>query len=129
MPEMQAQIDALREAFSADVTKPFELKLSFPLGSPGAFNNAAPVDETEFCRPVLSHSVAIETRGQTHYRAAPISPPPTASDYGSFDSKADTPIDRSSVAMTSDPGQQHHPTSDQLLLENSVQWDPTRIFE
>ena len=34
MPEMQAQIDALREAFSADTSKPFMLKPSFPYNSP-----------------------------------------------------------------------------------------------
>lgn len=34
MPEMQRQIDSMREAFSADLRKPFELKPSFPYGSP-----------------------------------------------------------------------------------------------
>jgi hypothetical protein len=36
MPDMQQQIDALREVFSADMRKPFVLKPTFPYGSPGA---------------------------------------------------------------------------------------------
>lgn len=34
MADMQRQIDAMREAFSADVRKPFVLKPTFPYGSP-----------------------------------------------------------------------------------------------
>ena len=34
MPDMQRQIDSMREAFSADLRKPFVLKPSFPYGSP-----------------------------------------------------------------------------------------------
>ena len=40
MPEMEAQIDSLRLAFSANVHKPFELKSSFPYGSPIEMNDA-----------------------------------------------------------------------------------------
>ncbi|MBE3047277.1 hypothetical protein IMZ48_33105, partial [Candidatus Bathyarchaeota archaeon] len=34
MPEVQKQVNAVREAFSADVRKLFALKPSFPYGSP-----------------------------------------------------------------------------------------------
>lgn len=34
MPEVEAQIHGLREAFSANLSRPFELKPSFPYGSP-----------------------------------------------------------------------------------------------
>lgn len=34
MPEVEAQIDGLRSAFSADLNKPFDLKPSFPYGTP-----------------------------------------------------------------------------------------------
>ena len=34
MAEVQQQVLTLRQAFSADITKPFELKATFPLGSP-----------------------------------------------------------------------------------------------
>ncbi|KFY43231.1 hypothetical protein V494_02060 [Pseudogymnoascus sp. VKM F-4513 (FW-928)] len=42
MPDMQQQIDALREAFSADTSKPFDLKPSFPYGSPTSSNQSSP---------------------------------------------------------------------------------------
>lgn len=41
-PEMQAQINALREAFSKDTSKPFELKPSLGLRSPLLENHPTP---------------------------------------------------------------------------------------
>ncbi|KAF2187865.1 hypothetical protein K469DRAFT_109109 [Zopfia rhizophila CBS 207.26] len=43
MPEMHQQVNNLRQAFSADVSKPFELKPSFPLGSPQAPTQSSPL--------------------------------------------------------------------------------------
>lgn len=42
MPEMQQQVDNLRQAFSADVNKPFELKPTFPFGSPQVHSQSSP---------------------------------------------------------------------------------------
>ena len=43
MPETEAQINGLRSAFSADITRPFELRPSFPLGSsPDSFGPSPP---------------------------------------------------------------------------------------
>ncbi|RMZ76124.1 hypothetical protein DV738_g5137, partial [Chaetothyriales sp. CBS 135597] len=42
VPETEAQIDALREAFSVDLNKPFELKPSFPYGSPMSGSQPSP---------------------------------------------------------------------------------------
>ncbi|KAL2271243.1 hypothetical protein VTJ83DRAFT_614 [Remersonia thermophila] len=42
MPDMQKQIDSVREAFSADIRKPFELKPSFPYGSPHSASLPSP---------------------------------------------------------------------------------------
>ncbi|QQK45521.1 Zn(2)-C6 fungal-type DNA-binding domain [Penicillium digitatum] len=45
MPEIQAQIDSLRLAFSADMHRPFELKPSFPYGSPSEpYHPSPPMD-------------------------------------------------------------------------------------
>jgi hypothetical protein len=41
-PEMQGQINALREAFSADTTLPFELKATLGLRSPVMDNHSTP---------------------------------------------------------------------------------------
>ncbi|EXJ78046.1 hypothetical protein A1O3_09206 [Capronia epimyces CBS 606.96] len=45
MPETEAQINALRAAFSADLNKPFELKESFPLGSPSDHSRSSPLSQ------------------------------------------------------------------------------------
>ena len=42
MPETEAQIDGLRKAFSADISKPFELRPSFPLGTPSDSYHPSP---------------------------------------------------------------------------------------
>lgn len=42
MPEVQKQIDSIREAFSADTRRPFVLKPSFPYGSPHTANRLSP---------------------------------------------------------------------------------------
>ena len=42
MPETEAQINGLRQAFSVDVNKPFELKPSFPLGTPSDSYHPSP---------------------------------------------------------------------------------------
>ncbi|KIW04048.1 hypothetical protein, variant [Verruconis gallopava] len=46
LPEVQAQVNSLREAFSADTSKPFDLKPSFPFGSPSA-QNASPITDVQ----------------------------------------------------------------------------------
>lgn len=61
MPDMQHQIDALREAFSADIRKPFVLKPSFPYGSPGAPVNTSPPRSNVQYRQASTHgSQALE---------------------------------------------------------------------
>ncbi|KAK7735841.1 hypothetical protein SLS63_003803 [Diaporthe eres] len=42
MPDVQKQIDSIREAFSADIRKPFVLKPSFPYGSPHSTTRQTP---------------------------------------------------------------------------------------
>ncbi len=42
VPETVAQINGLRGAFSADLNKPFDLKPSFPLGTPEAYQPSPP---------------------------------------------------------------------------------------
>jgi hypothetical protein len=56
MPETEAQINGLRSAFSADTSRPFELKPSFPLGSPPGDN---------FPTPPALHSISQAENYQT----------------------------------------------------------------
>ncbi|KAI1298534.1 fungal-specific transcription factor domain-containing protein [Xylaria venustula] len=53
LPEMLKQIDAVREAFSADTRKPFVLKPSFPYGSPHPSTQSSPPRATQFKPPML----------------------------------------------------------------------------
>ncbi|KAJ8123906.1 hypothetical protein ONZ43_g260 [Nemania bipapillata] len=53
LPEMLKQIDAVREAFSADTRKPFVLKPSFPYGSPHPSTQSSPPRAATFKPPML----------------------------------------------------------------------------
>ena len=120
MPEMQSQIDALREAFSADTSKAFALKATFPYGSPGtALRTSPPVDKT-----YLNHTLSREpSREQTHqiqYNARPLTPPMTAG----LDDGKDMPM-----GMMANGQQQPMRMASTPLGSDQLQWNPTRIFE
>ena len=124
MPETEVQINALRAAFSADVHRPFELKESFPLGSPSDQSRPSPVSQPNSydankqpqlqrlatgvsdlqqpqAGPYLPQHInqMNQMRGQTPYLATP-----PVSAYSS-DSKPPTPIYPQNFEI--DPSQQH----------------------
>lgn len=74
MPEIQAQIDSLRLAFSADTSRPFELKPTFPYGSPSEpYHPSPPPFDSSHYTPPLSQVTGVQSR--VGYTAYPISPP------------------------------------------------------
>lgn len=120
MADMQAQIQSLREAFSRDTDRPFQLKPSFPYGSPVARLQPSP--------PVISYSEQNIRSQPTHeqtpdlrYHNTPITPPISAG--GSKDGSLDTaPL----------PLMHHHlPSSmpSSHIADENLTWNPTRIFE
>ncbi|KIX01433.1 uncharacterized protein Z518_09159 [Rhinocladiella mackenziei CBS 650.93] len=143
MPETEEQINSLRAAFSADLNKPFELKESFPLGSPSDHSRPSPVSQTSYEKQpqklvdpqqpqsqpqpglyIPQHMTQI--RGPTPYLATP-----PVSAYSS-DSKSQTPPfaqnfepDQAPYASmpTSADGYYHQPTS-----APELQWNPTPII-
>ncbi|MCJ1341560.1 hypothetical protein MMC09_006856 [Bachmanniomyces sp. S44760] len=121
MPEMQAQIDALREAFSADTSKPFELKNSFPYNSPGSHLQPSPPLEAYSRGPAGSrHS----SHDQASYTAQPITPPISAGHEDSQDNSL------AAVSMVAGGHQrQQHPLPQNTLGNDILAWNPTRIFE
>jgi hypothetical protein len=131
LPEMQAQVNALREAFSADINKPFELKPTFPFGSPSPQSNSSPLSASSggtfrTREPLATGSM--EQPGQVNYHQAsqhhhPITPPISATER---ESKTDSPLGQSMVMMT--PGQRQHLSPSQHV-QNQGQWNPDRIFE
>ncbi|KAI9812464.1 MAG: hypothetical protein M1827_004695 [Pycnora praestabilis] len=125
MPEMQAQIDALREAFSADLRKPFELKLSFPYGSPPAPLHPSPIHEINYRPQNSSRQPSMEHPGLINYNTQPLTPPISAGDN---DLKGDSPAVQSLVMMAG--GQrQKQPMQQALPMADSAAWNPTKIFD
>lgn len=139
MPETEAQINALRAAFSADLNRPFELKESFPLGSPSDQSRPSPVSQTSFEKqsqrigdiqqpqPVPYMPQAINPmRGQTPYLATP-----PVSAYSS-DSKPQTPIYSQTFELDQTPyADMANSTAgffQQATSAAEIQWNPTPII-
>lgn len=138
------QINALREAFSADVTRPFELKSNFPQGSPPAVRSSQsphfPADspygslaDTPNAATMQhpSDSVSGQVSSSAYVQAIihPITPPISIADS---DPKTDSPLGQSLVnipggnLMTSQP--RLSPSSAGVVAEQQA-WNPTKIFE
>lgn len=145
MPEMHLQINALREAFSADTSKPFALKSSFRQGSsPPAHRSsqsASPPFAPEHSFGNLretSHGGAMQPSpppGQIHRpsfaqtMAQPITPPISA--VGT-DSTTDSPAGQSLANMPTGSvihGQQRTPSTSTGIAARYQPWNPTRLFE
>ncbi|KAF1997470.1 hypothetical protein P154DRAFT_280960 [Amniculicola lignicola CBS 123094] len=124
MPEMHEQVDNLRQAFSADVTKPFELKPTFPYGSPQVATQSSPLSNDGSYRSRLpSHHSALDQPGQLNYHAHPITPPISTSDQ---DTKTDSPVAQSLVMMATG---QRGPQPPGMQMQEPVQWNPQRIID
>ncbi|KID70489.1 Transcription factor, fungi, partial [Metarhizium hybridum] len=130
MPDLQKQVDAIREAFSADIGRPFVLKPSFPYGSPHPSNQSSSPQGT-----MAYHVPAHRTGSMDHqldpsnqhvsYINRPITPPISV---GAMDSRSDSPAVQSLVMMPQDG-----PVPDMQqtlgLANNPPTWNPARIFE
>ena len=127
MPEMQAQIDALREAFSADTTKPFTLKPTFPYNSPPlgtAHTNSSPQSVRTHYRngSIVQHGSDV---GSAAYGSQPISPPASAGLLGpGRESNTNGHAIHAMAAGPQQPLPQVMP-----LTQDQITWNPSRIFE
>ncbi|KAL8918009.1 MAG: hypothetical protein Q9208_007607 [Pyrenodesmia sp. 3 TL-2023] len=119
MPEMQASIDALREAFSADTSQAFRLKPTFPYGSP-----RAPVRPTETAKPEYRASLdrhsSHEHAAQVHYATQPLLTPPLTAGLDTTQA--------GSMNLGFMNSNQQALNLDHIDLDQS-EWNPTRIFE
>ncbi|EGC47369.1 C6 finger domain-containing protein [Histoplasma capsulatum var. duboisii H88] len=116
VPDLQESINQLRLAFSADINKPFELKRSFPYGSPSDQHHPSP--------PMNSHCMS------TSFAAS--CPEQNQLTYGTH---ALTPPISAEVNDKPDPILQElmhgHDQNQSLLnipLADNSSWDPTRII-
>ncbi|KAJ9413093.1 hypothetical protein QL093DRAFT_2090599 [Fusarium oxysporum] len=103
MPELENQINALRDAFSADVQKPFVLKPNFPYGSPHPSTQSSPPRGNDSFQPVIHRTGSIDQHLDIHgarqvsYTNHPITPPIFA---GPLVSKSESPAVQSLVMMS-----------------------------
>ncbi|TID16424.1 hypothetical protein E6O75_ATG11542 [Venturia nashicola] len=122
MPEVHAQINALREAFSVNTSRPFELKPSFPFGSPTQTQHqTSPLADGAYISGPQGHGVSLSPAGQVTYMT-PISPPISTTDEVP---KADSPVGQSLVMMAT---QGQHPTAAVSNQDFNHQWNPAKIF-
>jgi len=127
MPDMQQQIDALREAFSADIRKPFVLKPSFPYGSPAP---TPPRLQSSYRQPTSGgRQQSLEQHAQqpqVSYTNHPISPPISA---GGMDIKSDSPAVQSLVMMASGQRAPQQSMPSGVPMADTTGWNPAVIFE
>jgi hypothetical protein len=138
MPDMQQQIDALREAFSADVRKPFVLKPSFPYGSPGAPVRSTPPRTTPQYSQASLHSTSLDQQNLELHHAQqqhqvsytnhphPISPPISV---GGVDTKSDSPGAQSMVMMGAGQRAPQQSMPSGVPIADTTGWNPSIIFE
>jgi len=132
MPDMQKQVDSVREAFSADIRKPFVLKPSFPYGSPHSNTHPSPPGasyRSGLSRANTMDQPQIDTSVQhshVSYTSHPISPPVSA---GPLDSKGDSPDVQSLAMMAAGHGTQPSASAQTIALADAPAWNPSRIFE
>lgn len=119
---MQTQIDALREAFSADTSRPFELKPSFPYGSPGSNLQPSPPLDMKYQHNNLSRQTSHEQSGQIQFHPHPLTPPIS----GEHEDQG-RPLTAS--LMMANGQQQPMPLASTSIETDQATWNPTRIFE
>src|SRR5204862_747235 len=111
----------LRLAFSADISKPFELKPSFPYGSPSdSYHPSPPLESQYHSSPYGQVTGSDESR--LAYVAQPITPPISAKPSDKPDSP---PPD--ALGLMHDLPQNHNPMVNIPLVDGNS-WDPTRII-
>ncbi|KAI0410073.1 fungal-specific transcription factor domain-containing protein [Xylaria palmicola] len=129
LPEMLKQIDAVREAFSADVRKPFVLKPSFPYGSPHPSTQSSPPRATTFKPPMLrtnslDPNLDVHPGPHSHVSYHPITPISVSSGDGKGDSPSVQSLSMLGAGQSTQP-----PLGHTLPLVDHPTWNPSRIFD
>ena len=119
MAEMQKQINSVREAFSADIRKPFVLKL--PYGSPQLGNYSTTPRSNASAPPGTVRQDSFDRGAHLGYSGHPVSPPVSA---GQLDTKSE-PSPSSQLAMMAG---QPAVMSGSMALGDTSSWNPSRIF-
>lgn len=124
MADMQLQIEALREAFSADTSRPFELRPGFPYGSPGMHQKRSPPLDIKYQQPPLVRQTSHEQTAPIDYLPEPITPPISVA----HDDQEKTSIPTTLNMISSSPAAPISIASEAIGMDQAS-WNPTRIFE
>ena len=121
MAELQAQIQSLREAFSADISKPFEMKPSFPYASPTIGSAPSPPSDLRYDRTMTPQN-AQDQASHLSYHPGPMTPPISAG----LDEAKDGSMAATTLTIMAG-GPRHSPVPGNHVAEDA--WNPTRLFE
>ena len=123
MPEMQTQIESLREAFSADISKPFKMKPSFPYNPTPPPQHHTALDSLHYQQESTSMPAMSGPVSNPSYINAPITPPVSNESYS---------VQEPSPHEThwTIPNQHTRPPEQQQTQGFDISsWNPSRIFE
>ncbi|KAF3482040.1 putative C6 finger domain protein [Arthroderma uncinatum] len=125
MTDLQSQLAALRLAFSADINKPFELKPTFPYGSPAAQSTQPlPASEPLYHSPSYSEGPHEATPSHLSFNDSyPISPPVSAQTSAKPESPATGNYGLLQPYDTTRP-----PPTMNVPLVDENSWNPSRII-
>lgn len=133
MQDMRDQIDALREAFSADKDRAFELKASFPYTSPSESHGIdSPLGAQAQSRPTgASHTETLPQSQAASYPLQMMTPPVSTisrdSTFGSPSAQAHQLIGTGTGNM--DHLQQSYSAQPVMPVLDETQWNPSPIFD
>ena len=134
MQEMKAQIDALREAFSADKDRPFQLRASFPYGTPSDSYQPSPPVEAPYSTLHMADHESYHHQPTSQTFPLQIMTPPISA--VSRDSGFDSPHSQHSrgIAPISTHSMTHYPSTysiqaSSISTVDESQWNPTPIFQ
>ena len=119
--DLQAQILSLRQAFSADLSKPFELKAVLPPSAGfDVFSSPSPGPDP------YDRSIVANPHDQIHhFHTQPMTPPISAA--GNCDDGRDNSLAATSLTMLAAGRSTSLPGSE--IGDHTGSWNPTRLFE
>ena len=116
VPQVQMQIDSLRQAFSADLNQPFELRPDFPFASPSPDPHpASPPADSGYLSAESGHRQAMSHHNWSNsFDGTPVTPPQGTS--------IRTPQDMISTTSFSGPHSGY-------VTGGTMGWDPSSIMD
>jgi hypothetical protein len=126
MPELEAQINTLRVAFSADVRKPFELKTSFRCGSPSEPYQPTPPLDSQYHHLQIPPNPQYDHQRQLTHPLQTLTPPIST---GASESSTESPQYPATFGL---PNSQTAPSMmihNSVPIQEDVQWNPTPIID